>query len=633
MTARALGGFTPLAWMRRQRFRLRPWMLCYVLLVDIAAQLLLKTWSEVLEILLFLAIIGVYLALKLAAQGPRGLLRMVTETRVQQLAALFILALMAAFIWGDKSPRSVLALLRLPTYLVVAAVVVDALRREERMNSFAWTMLVSITLLFGLIFVEYYFGSDAVGMRCEYVERCITRKIEGWHWAGLLHESTDIARLATNGGDMNVSVIAEAYGIVRVVLFGVLGCAVGTMLTLRSRRLAVRALAAAMTSVLVFGLIISASRAGLLGLGVMWASLLALHVWSAQLRRAALWLAAVIAAVTAAGVVMSMALPVGETVLDRVSAAVEDVWASTQTLLDPPEPQPPTDRMAEPSAPQPPTDRIADPSAPQPSTDRAAEPSAPRPSTDRIADPSAPQPSTDRAAEPSAPRPSTDRIADPSAPQPSTDRAAEPSAPRPSTDRAADPPAPWPSIDRAAEPTGVIGRPLTSESTVPGDLRRLRNWQLAMDMFTASPVVGAGYRTYQPEARRNFPFSITVGVHSGYLKILSETGLLGFVPFLAMTGYAAWALLRREPDEPAAAAAWRSVFLSALAAMLAMNLTDTHSSDRFFWVVLAVAAAAEVRRRRRRELRSAPQPANAQPAPPALERRGQREADGHEDHS
>ena len=44
---------------------------------------------------------------------------------------------------------------------------------------------------------------------------------------------------------------------------------------------------------------------------------------------------------------------------------------------------------------------------------------------------------------------------------------------------------------------------------------------------------------------------------------------------------------------------WRNVFLSVLAAFLALNLLDTHSSDRYFWVVLAFAGVVEVWRRQR----------------------------------
>ena len=112
----------------------RCWLV-YVLAAQAAFQFLLKTWSEVLEIALFVAIVAAFLALKFAADGPRGLLSIATGTWTQRLAALFLVCLMVTFIWGDHSVRSALALLRLPTYLVIIAMVVDGMRRVDGANS------------------------------------------------------------------------------------------------------------------------------------------------------------------------------------------------------------------------------------------------------------------------------------------------------------------------------------------------------------------------------------------------------------------------------------------------------------------------------------------------------------------
>lgn len=71
----------------------RCWPL-YILAAQTAFQFLLKTWSEVLEIALFVAIVGAYLALKFAAAGPRGLLSIAAGTWTQRLAALFLVCLM-----------------------------------------------------------------------------------------------------------------------------------------------------------------------------------------------------------------------------------------------------------------------------------------------------------------------------------------------------------------------------------------------------------------------------------------------------------------------------------------------------------------------------------------------------------
>ena len=216
MQMQATGAFLSSGWRRFRAARARPWLLCYVLLVAIAFQFLLKTWSEVFEIALFVAIVAAFLALKLAAAGPRGLLSIATGTWTQRLAALFLVCLMVTFIWGDHSVRSMLALFRLPTYLVIIAMVVDAMRKEDRIPSLAWVALVGITGVFALILVEFYFGSDAVGMECADVAKCLRNKISGWHWDGLLNQG-DASRLrfTASGGNLNASVIAEVYGITK----------------------------------------------------------------------------------------------------------------------------------------------------------------------------------------------------------------------------------------------------------------------------------------------------------------------------------------------------------------------------------------------------------------------------------
>ena len=67
---------------------------------------------------------------------------------------------------------------------MIIAMVVDAMREDDRIPSLAWVALVGITGVFALILVEFYFGSDVVGMECADVAQCAAHEAADWSWAG-----------------------------------------------------------------------------------------------------------------------------------------------------------------------------------------------------------------------------------------------------------------------------------------------------------------------------------------------------------------------------------------------------------------------------------------------------------------
>jgi len=73
------------------------------------------------------------------------------------------------------------------------------------------------------------------------------------------------------------------------------------------------------------------------------------------------------------------------------------------------------------------------------------------------------------------------------------------------------------------------------------NLERFNRWAAAIKMFKDSPVLGMGYDTYTSNYYyyRNVNYSTLLssafmGVHSEFLKVLSETGLLGFISFILL---------------------------------------------------------------------------------------------------
>ena len=473
--------------------RVRGFLAC-ALVVQTALQFLLKVRSEVLEIVLFVSVTGGFLLATWVLKGPRGLVGLVTDTWIQRFAALFLGALAVSFLWGDQSGRGLLALLRLPTYLLVIGIVLESLRGGAgRMSSLAWTMLGAISLVYGLALVEFFWGSDVLGLKCT-KPTCYYES--GWRWEGLLSEEADrpIGLFARHGRILIASVIGVAYGSARLGLFGIAAYALGMGLVLNSAGMRPKLIAGGLASFCLFGMFLGGSRSAALaaaGLTVAFTALTALHTRNLRLVRTCVVTNLVIFAVLFG---CWRALPAGITAVDRlVTPTREYVPLSPATI-----------------------ERIPEWSTGLP---------------------------------------------------------------------------------------GNLTRVYYPGRFDPGAGRR-DAWQVGWDLFLENPWGGAGFRMFQPEYARRRPEKVLapaapggvvpVGVHSGYLKVLAEAGLLGGVLFLALVGRALTVMTpARAPGPSSAENVWRVAFLSALVGMLAVNAVDTHSEDRLFWIVLGFAAAVE----------------------------------------
>lgn len=103
-----------------------------------------------------------------------------------------------------------------------------------------------------------------------------------------------------------------------------------------------------------------------------------------------------------------------------------------------------------------------------------------------------------------------------------------------------------------AEPTANVGnaqaRPGFAEEAAEGSARqRLEIWHVARTIFAEHPIIGVGLGAYQ-DAHYTYALRpefdpIAFGhrdAHSTYLRLLAETGLVGFVCFFGMVGAAVY---------------------------------------------------------------------------------------------
>lgn len=309
--------------------------LACALVVQTALQFFLKVRSEVLEIVLFVSVTGGFLLATWVLKGPRGLVGLVTDTWIQRFAALFLGALAVSFLWGDQSSRGFLALLRLPTHLLVIGIVLESLRGGAgRMSSLAWTMLGAISLVYGLALVEFLWGSDVLGLKC--TAPACSRFFSGWRWDGLLSDEADrpIGLFVRHGKILVGSVIGVAYGSARLGLFGIAAYALGMGLVLNSAGMRPRLVAGGLASFCLFGVLLGGSRSATLaaaGLTVVFTALTALRTRNLRLVRTCVVTNLVIFAVLFG---CWRALPAGITAVDRLVTPTQEYVPLSPAVIE-----------------------------------------------------------------------------------------------------------------------------------------------------------------------------------------------------------------------------------------------------------------------------------------------------------
>ncbi len=135
----------------------------------------------------------------------------------------------------------------------------------------------------------------------------------------------------------------------------------------------------------------------------------------------------------------------------------------------------------------------------------------------------------------------------------------------------------------------VIGTMGPARMKIEGDtslMERLILWGTAWQMFQSSPIFGAGFGSFElingqylssvPGMEQN------LGVHNIYLELLAETGLVGFVTFLAFT----YSVLRTTGSRTSNTGYWlhRAVAFMAFGGGIGV-LVQEISDHSLFWAV------------------------------------------------
>jgi len=112
--------------------------------------------------------------------------------------------------------------------------------------------------------------------------------------------------------------------------------------------------------------------------------------------------------------------------------------------------------------------------------------------------------------------------------------------------------------------------------------------QVGFLIFARNPVVGVGINNFEVFSRPLIQGA--PDAHNSYIHVLAELGLMGFLPFMAILGFAALRLLRSARGVDSTYEHFRPYFLAGFAANCIHMLVHSYEYERVLWIAIAFAA-------------------------------------------
>jgi O-antigen ligase len=140
---------------------------------------------------------------------------------------------------------------------------------------------------------------------------------------------------------------------------------------------------------------------------------------------------------------------------------------------------------------------------------------------------------------------------------------------------------------------------------------RYELWGTAMRMVEDRPITGVGINQFIPNVLKySDPLSSTVvvtGAHSIYFSVIAETGVIGFVLYMAMVGAALFYSFRAAWKLPDKDAAFLShTWFTVLVVILVGGITKQDQYDKLLWLSLGACTAMESLRIHMNQKKSTP---------------------------
>jgi O-antigen ligase len=125
---------------------------------------------------------------------------------------------------------------------------------------------------------------------------------------------------------------------------------------------------------------------------------------------------------------------------------------------------------------------------------------------------------------------------------------------------------------------------------------RINTWQYALSYFLQKPIFGLGWGQLEPAVLRDTPYyarSVATTAHNSVIKLLTESGLVGTIPFVVLCWHVLRVLWRSARDKESSGPLHLGAFV-AFSGMLLATMTSVYQFERYFWVPVAFAASLEL---------------------------------------
>jgi hypothetical protein len=132
----------------------------------------------------------------------------------------------------------------------------------------------------------------------------------------------------------------------------------------------------------------------------------------------------------------------------------------------------------------------------------------------------------------------------------------------------------------------LIAHRFSNKSQNTDSKLRFARWQIAMQIFKSSPIFGIGINQYLVFAK-NAGIKYSADAHNGFLLILSEQGLLIFIPFIILLVFMFQTLWRASRNFSDKYQIWSAFVLGSLCAQIVINLFNSYFWERMFWLTIS----------------------------------------------
>jgi O-antigen ligase len=139
---------------------------------------------------------------------------------------------------------------------------------------------------------------------------------------------------------------------------------------------------------------------------------------------------------------------------------------------------------------------------------------------------------------------------------------------------------------------------MTSEVVRSSNRNRLALTEIALENFYKHPVIGNGAGTFVEQVSQERWYIVDYGspseAHGVIQKLLAETGLLGFLTFFVLLGYALSRLVKIYRKMPQGAP-FKNIILALLLSSFGCIVFQLFQTSYFvskFWLPLGIALAA-----------------------------------------